>query len=122
VIPTRTTLLLAAALLSPAVVLADVAPGNPWRPAGTGGPVAVYRGTRTNVPPTIPVYRGSSAAAHQATVETPAVAASPELLAAGNRLWIVDRDAGTLTACRLGATTRIGRDRVRCTRRDLPGD
>ena len=69
-IPARTTLLLAAVLLSPAVALADVAPGNPWRPAGTGGPVAVYRGTRTNVPPTIPVYRGSSAAPRATVLRT----------------------------------------------------
>lgn len=112
--PSRYPIMLAALLLAPAAALAE---GGPGRPPGAGGPVAVYRGTRADVPPAVPVYRGRPAAVATPAEEAPA---GPELLAAGNRLWIVDRDTGTLTACRVGATTRVGRDRVRCVERELP--
>jgi hypothetical protein len=110
-------------LLTPlaAVLAGEVPPGNPWRPPGPGDQVATYRGTRANVPPILPVYRGSSDAGRASAPIGPAEGeTSPEVLAAGSRLWIVDRDEGTLTACRLGPTAYVGRDRVRCTRRGLP--
>lgn len=116
----RPLLLLAALLFTPSAAGADVSPGNPWPPAGTGDPVALYRGTRANVPPSVPVHRGSSAAGSAAAPVGAAAERPPEFLAAGSRLWIVDRDGDTLTACRLGPTYRVGRDRVRCVARDLP--
>lgn len=39
---------------------------------------------------------------------------------AGERIWIVDRDAGMLTGCRLEGTTQVGRRRLACARRALP--
>ena len=115
---------LAALLLAPAAAEAgEVPPGNPWRPPGPSDQVATYRGTRANVPPTVPVYRGNSDAGSGTGQAVPAGGETqPELLAAGNRLWIVDREGGTLTACRLGPSYQVGRDRVRCASRDLPDD
>jgi len=49
---------------------------------------------------------------------------SPATLAvhyfAGKRLWLVDRHRDRVTACRSIRSSRVGRDRIRCTTRRLP--
>lgn len=134
--PKRPTLL-AALLLAPAAVMpaaaADPPQGEYRRPTAARAPVAVYRGGRASVPPAVAVYRGTRASVPPAVpvyrgdpAPTPAldeaevVPEGPEYLAAGNRLWVVDREARSLTACRVQATTQVGRDRVRCVARGLP--
>lgn len=41
---------------------------------------------------------------------------------AGERFWIVDQAAGTLTGCRMLETARVGGRRVACARRALPAN
>lgn len=107
-------LLIVVLLLSPQAVLAD-GPG----PTLTSGPLAIYRGGRAEVPSAIPVLRGSSAMGLPAPPSVPE-SAPPAEVVAGDRLWLVDRGSGGLVACRLGASTQVGRDRIRCTAADLP--
>jgi hypothetical protein len=79
--------------------------------------VVVHRGRDADLPSAVPVHRGHAAAPARAPAEpTPATA----LVEGGRRLWLVDRDRGTLTACRLVSTSTVGRDAIRCTRRRLP--
>jgi hypothetical protein len=85
--------------------------------AGAAERVAVYRGSASNVPAPIPVYRGSAVApgARGANVPEPGVGA-----VGGQRLWFVDPAQDELVACRLEPTLTVGHDRIRCTRRRLP--
>ncbi len=123
---TAASLLLAAALaapLAPAPARAQgtepgARPPDRWVPA-----VAVYRGSEANVPPAVPVLRGSSAAASgvaAAPSSAPAAPADGAVAVGGNPFWRYDAGAGELVACRLGPTTQVGRDRVRCSRASLP--
>jgi hypothetical protein len=104
-------LLLGLFLLAPGMAPAD-------EPGREAGPVAVYRGSESSRPPAVPVLRGSSA------IGLPSAPirqwpAWPQT-SAGSRLWLIDPATGELTACRLQRTTDYGRDRIRCTRRELP--
>ena len=107
----RPGLLLVPALLSPAITYAQsTAPQQP---------VAVYRGVEANVPPTIPVLRGSSAHGQPPSPNMAALESTP-LAVAGERLWLIEPATGELVACRVGGTPDVGVDRIRCTRRGLP--
>ncbi len=101
-----------------AVVLAGVASGE-TPPAGeTTSPASVVASGGATARPGVPdVLRGSVA-------EPPAVepAAGPDAaeIAAGDRIWFVDRQARRLTGCRLISTSEVGVQRVQCTERRLP--
>ncbi|MEZ5906344.1 MAG: hypothetical protein R3C69_15035 [Geminicoccaceae bacterium] len=43
-----------------------------------------------------------------------------DVVAAGNRVWFVDRDEGTLVGCRLINTSYVGVERIQCAARGLP--
>ncbi|MCB1990124.1 MAG: hypothetical protein R3D28_26645 [Geminicoccaceae bacterium] len=45
---------------------------------------------------------------------------SADVVAAGNRVWFVDKDEGTLVGCRLINTSYVGAERIECSARDLP--
>jgi hypothetical protein len=45
----------------------------------------------------------------------------PRQIVAGERFWIVDQASGTVTGCRLEGTSTVGRRRLACARRALPG-
>lgn len=46
--------------------------------------------------------------------------ATPQVVAAGSKVWLVDHAARRLTACRLRKTTRVGEYVVACYSRNLP--
>lgn len=46
--------------------------------------------------------------------------AMPTQVLAGERLWLVDAEAGRLSVCTLRGTTQVGPDAVRCRTRALP--
>jgi hypothetical protein len=107
-------LLLALGRPEPAAANGESA-ATPPRTTATGQ-VAVYRGRTASVPAAVPIYRGSAIPPARAPASP---AGPPAEVEGGQRLWLVDRDRGTLTACRLVSTFTVGRDAIRCTRRRL---
>jgi hypothetical protein len=103
-------LLLPVVLLAPVLASADAL-------GREGKSVAVYRGSESNRPPAVSILRGSSAMGLP-SAPVPDAPAGPQVTA-GKRLWLVDPANGRLTACRLEDTADYGRDRIRCTRREL---
>lgn len=67
------------------------------------------------------ILRGSSAPPlpPRAATNGPA-AAGADVVAAGDRVWFVDRDEGTLVGCRLINTSYVGVERIQCAARELP--
>jgi hypothetical protein len=110
-------LLLAAGRPEPAAANGESAAPSP-RTARTGQ-VAVYRGQSANVPAAVPVYRGSAIQPARIPTGPAPVTAQAE---GGRRLWLIDRERDTLTACRLVSTFTVGVDAIRCTRRSLPAN
>lgn len=100
--------------------------GLRYRPRGWTVGLAVFSGTfllaagSVSAQGTGPeILRGSVAPPPPAKVE-PAAGYEAELMTAGERLWIVDRDGKKLTACRLINTIYVGGQAIRCTTRKLP--
>ena len=116
--PSLSLVILPACLL-PGLALAQAAPPaqQPWQ---AWRPVAVYRGAEANVPPAVPVLRGSSAMGSPSPTVRAPQPAGPIAAVGGSRLWLVDPASGELVAYRLGGTTQVGVERVRCARRELP--
>ncbi len=67
------------------------------------------------------ILRGSSAPPlpPRSTASEPAENGA-DVVAAGNRVWFVDREEGTLVGCRLINTSYVGVERIQCAGRDLP--
>ena len=67
------------------------------------------------------ILRGSSAPPlpPRAAASEPAKDGA-DVVAAGNRVWFVDREEGTLVGCRLINTSYVGVERIRCAARGLP--
>lgn len=65
------------------------------------------------------ILRGSAAPPPPAVAGEPA-ADDTDVVAAGNRVWFVDRAEGTLVGCRLINTSYVGVERIACSARDLP--
>lgn len=67
------------------------------------------------------ILRGSSAPPlpPRAAAKEPATDGT-DVVAAGDRVWFVDRDEGTLVGCRLINTSYVGVERIQCAGRDLP--
>ena len=84
-----------------------------WPALAAGGPVVDHRGAATAAPP-VPIYRGQAAPpAYLAAPGTPTPPQAPVRLLAGEQLWRVGPDGGTV--CRLRNTADVGRSVVRCT-------
>ena len=66
------------------------------------------------------ILRGSSAPPPPAVAVGQPAADSADVVAAGNRVWFVDRAEGTLIGCRLINTSYVGVERIACSARDLP--
>ncbi len=100
---------------------------RPARPGASRGAVAlglvcllVAAAADTRAQETVPdILRGTPA-------PPPEVVAAPEpedgarTVAAGNRVWFIDRNEGTLVGCRLINSSYVGAERIECSARDLP--
>jgi hypothetical protein len=87
-------------------------------PAAASAQVAVFRGgsDAEDVPP-LPIVRGSAV---EAALALPAAEEEGLVILSGERLWLVDTDRGTVTACEVRSTTSVSSRRVRCTDTSLP--
>lgn len=65
------------------------------------------------------ILRGSVAEPPLAVAVEPEAGPS-EVIAAGDRIWFIDEDRGTLTGCKMVNTSIVGVRRVACARRPLP--
>lgn len=65
------------------------------------------------------ILRGTPAPPPEA-VAVPAPGEGAQTVAAGNRVWFIDRNEGTLVGCRLINTSYVGAERIECSARDLP--
>jgi hypothetical protein len=65
----------------------------------------------------VTVHRGSAV---RPAYLAPRAAAAPIESVGGRGIWLVDREGGELTACRVVNTLTVGQRRIRCTRGRLP--
>lgn len=82
------------------------------------GGVAIYRGTAVAGPAPMAIYRGSAAPPGR-SASRPATATGTQV-AAGRRLWLLDRERERLVACSVRGTGIVGRRAIRCVRSRLP--
>lgn len=66
------------------------------------------------------VFRGTPTAPVRGTAVATVGGSESRAVAAGGRLWLVDRAAGSLSVCSLVATTQVGERRIDCHSGQLP--
>lgn len=104
-------------VVAPAAMAADPPSGpSPTSPAASR--VLIYRGGDTGPAGAVPVLRGSAVTPAWLAAD-PAPPPPAMVTVAGSRLWRSSEDG--LTVCRLVSTSTIGRSRIVCTARTLPG-
>jgi hypothetical protein len=80
--------------------------------------VIIYRGTAVTRPAPVAIYRGSSAPPARGSSQ-PTTTMDTQV-AAGSRLWLLDREQERLVACSVRGTGIVGRRAIRCVRSRLP--
>lgn len=99
-----------------------------WLGGGSAAHAAKVQVVRGNMPATIVETREAGVRVFRGTPVTPMIGTASEApapsgaldVASGERLWLVDRAAGTLSVCTLVYTTQVGERRIDCDRSQLP--